>query len=75
MDIHAESVHDAAQEPRKVRASTQTHARTHGGAAYAAAWHRYAAVAEADSTTAALAPGRRALVQQYFLAIAPTESP
>jgi hypothetical protein len=46
-----------------------------GSAAYTEAWHRYAAVAEADSTTADLAPGRRALVQQYFLAIAPTESP
>ncbi|HCH65308.1 MAG: hypothetical protein CL927_02300 [Deltaproteobacteria bacterium] len=46
-----------------------------GSAAYMAAWHRYAAVAESDTTTKTLSAGRRSLIRQYFIAIAPTESP
>ena len=46
-----------------------------GSTNYAAAWHRYAAVAEADTTRPAVSPGRSALIRQYFLAIAPSETP
>ncbi len=46
-----------------------------GSMPYAEAWHRYAAVAEADTSAAELGPGRQALIRQYFLAIAPSESP
>lgn len=46
-----------------------------GSADYTAAWQRYAAVAEAASAPDTVPPGRRALVRQYFLAIAPSESP
>ena len=44
-----------------------------GSTDYAEAWHRYAAVAESDSTRPTVPPGRLELVRQYFIAIAPTE--
>jgi hypothetical protein len=46
-----------------------------GSTNYAEAWLRYAAVAEEDSARPHIPPGRRDLVRQYFLAIAPKESP
>jgi len=46
-----------------------------GSAAYQEAWHRYAAVAEADAAADEVPAGRRDLVRAYFLAIAPPETP
>jgi len=46
-----------------------------GSTDYAAAWTRYAAVAESDSVAPEVPPGRHALIRQYFLAIAPPETP